>query len=155
MRKWLCPGLVVVLLVVTTGLVLKFVVLGRTIELADGRQAVELTEPQRKLVLSEMRGFLAGVQKITNAATREDMAVVAETARGLGMETTRSLPGPLVGRLPVEFKQLGFSVHEDFDTIAMNAETMGDAKHTLRSLSETLNKCVACHAAYRITVEKP
>lgn len=151
MRKWVCAGTNVVLLAGVIGLLLKFVVLGQTTQMADGRQAIELTEGQRDLVLAEMRGFLAGVQTITRAVADEDMALVAKTARDLGMRTAQDMPGPLVGRLPVEFKQLGFSVHQDFDALALDADAMGEPKMALASLSQTLNKCVACHASYRIT----
>jgi hypothetical protein len=41
-------------------------------------------------------------------------------------------------------------VHQDFDRIALDAETMGDTRHALTQLGETLNKCVACHAMYQL-----
>lgn len=43
--------------------------------------------------------------------------------------------GPLIGGLPLEFKQLGFSVHRDLDQIALDAESLGDRDHTLKQFS--------------------
>ena len=38
----------------------------------------------------------------------------------------------------------------DFDTIAIDAETIGMPKHTLGQLSGVLQKCVACHSSYQV-----
>ena len=71
-------------------------------------------------------------------------------ARQMGMDAAHAAPAQMVGKLPLEFKTLGFSVHRDFDTIALDAENLGDPKHTLGQLADTLQKCVACHSAYQI-----
>ena len=52
--------------------------------------------------------------------------------------------------LPKAFMQLGMSVHQDFDQIATDAESKKDPKLTLRQLSDSMTKCVACHASYQI-----
>jgi mono/diheme cytochrome c family protein len=150
MKKWKCPLGIAVLGVLLVAVLVRFLVVGETVVAPDGRRAIALTQPERDLVLAEMRGFLAGLQTITTALTQEDMALVARTARGLGMQTARNVPASLTGKLPLEFKQLGFSVHSDFDQIAVDAEAMGDPAVTLRQISETLTKCVACHQAHQI-----
>jgi ATP phosphoribosyltransferase regulatory subunit HisZ len=58
------------------------------------------------------------------------------------------------GTLPKEFMQLGMSVYQDFDKIAADAESIKDPKHTLQQLSQSMGKCVACHATYQIRKEK-
>ena len=61
------------------------------------------------------------------------------------------IKGPLIGKLPLEFKQLGFSVHRDFDQIALDAESLGDRDHTLKQLAVLMQKCVVCHASHALS----
>jgi len=142
--------LIAVLLLVIAGMAYKFIVAGSTVAGADGRAAIVLEPGERALILGEMRGFLSGIQTMTDALTREDMKTVAKTARSLGRAASAEVPPALMGKLPLEFKKLGFSVHSDFDQMAMDAESLGDAKHTLTQLSGTLQKCVACHATFQL-----
>jgi len=120
---------------------------------SDNRHVLSMTEPQRGHVLEEMRALLSGVQNILTALTKDDMAAVASHARPLGMGMMHKAEDHLKGVLPREFGLLGMSVHQDFDKIAADAESIKDPKHTLRQLSNTMFKCVACHDAYQIRVE--
>lgn len=117
---------------------------------ADGRAVLELTPGERAMILEEMRMFLSGVQKMTGALSEQDMPAAAAAARGLGQVMVHEVPPALRAKLPPEFRQLGFSVHRDFDQIALDAESMKDVSHSLGQLSATLQKCVACHAGYQI-----
>ncbi|MCR4300316.1 MAG: hypothetical protein NUV51_01765, partial [Sulfuricaulis sp.] len=63
-----------------------------------------------------------------------------------------AVPPGLAAKLPLEFKTLGHSVHNDFDRIAMDAVAMNDVQLSLRQLGKTMNKCVACHATYQIAL---
>jgi hypothetical protein len=117
---------------------------------ADGRAVFELTPAERAMILEEMRLFLAGVQSMIAALGREDMAAAAAAASGLGQKMVHEVPSALRAKLPLEFRQLGFSVHREFDQIALDAGSLKDPGHTLRQLSATLQKCVACHDAYQI-----
>lgn len=129
-----------------------FLIAGKTTVTAeDPRRAIVLDPPERALVLTEMRGFLTAVQQITDAAVRNDAKAVAAAAKPMGMAAAGDVPPTLAAKLPLEFKQLGHSVHQDFDRIALDAESMGDARHSLTQLGETLGKCVACHAMYQLT----
>jgi hypothetical protein len=138
------------LLLTIAGLVLKFVVLGRTGAEVDGRTTILLEPSERAVVLAEMRQFLSGIQQILEAAERNDVPAIAKHARPLGMAAAHAVPAALAAKLPLEFKTLGHSVHQDFDRIAMDAEAMDDARLALRQLGETMKKCVACHATYQI-----
>ncbi len=138
------------LLLTIVGLVLKFVVLGRTGAEVDGRTTILLEPSERAVVLSEMRQFLNGIQQMLEAAERNDAAAIAKLARPLGMAAAHAVPAGLAAKLPLEFKTLGHSVHQDFDRIAMDAEAMDDVRLSLRQLGETMKKCVACHATYQI-----
>lgn len=120
----------------------------------DGRHRLPLSVVERDFVLNEMRGLLATSRTILQATLDNDFKTVAEVARKAGMADVQAIPpeirGPLMGKLPLEFKQLGFSVHEGMDAIALDAEGLGDRDHTLRQLAELQGKCVACHAAYTL-----
>lgn len=139
-----------VLLLVIAAMAYKFIVAGSVEKAEDGRAAIVLTPGERAFVLTEMRAFVAGLQQMTAALARDDMKAAAAASRTMGMAAAHSAPVAMVGKLPLEFKTLGFAVHRDFDTMALDAESMGDAKHTLTQLAVALQKCVACHATYQI-----
>ncbi|MDH3515119.1 MAG: hypothetical protein OEM83_09675 [Gammaproteobacteria bacterium] len=147
MVYWAIIGL---LLLTIAGLLLKFVVLGKTGSEVDGRVTILLEPSERAAVLSEMRQFLSGIQQMVAAAERNDAAAMARAARPLGMAAAHAVPAGLAAKLPLEFKTLGHGVHQDFDRIAMDAEAMNDVALALRQLGDTMNKCVACHATYQI-----
>ena len=117
---------------------------------SDTRTILHLEPQERVMILAEMRLFLAGVQKLTGALGRQDMQAAAEAARSLGRKMTHEVPPALRAKRPQAFRQLGFSVHSDFDQMAVDAESMGDVGVTLRQLSATLQTCVSCHASYQI-----
>lgn len=119
-------------------------------EESDTRTVVQLSPAHRAVVLNEMRQFLSGLQQISAALSEDDMETVASVARSLGSPMTQHVPPDLKQALPEGFRKLGFSVHSDFDRIALDAESLGDGKHTLSQLGETLSKCVSCHGAYQI-----
>ena len=52
--------------------------------------------------------------------------------------------------LPKSFKMLAKAMHQDFDKIADDAETLQDSKHTLQQLTNVLNSCQGCHATFQI-----
>jgi hypothetical protein len=124
-----------------------------TVTARDGRQAIVLAPSERALILTEMRAFLGGTQRITHALGVRDMKTVAAAARALGRAATHEAPPELIAKLPLPFKQLGFSVHDDFDQIALDAESFGDPQHTLEQLDGVMQKCVACHATYQFQTQ--
>jgi hypothetical protein len=62
---------------------------------------------------------------------------------------TRCRP-TLRAKLPMEFRQLGASVHRDFDQIALDADSLGDVSAQPRSSSRPRCEMRGCHAAYQI-----
>jgi cytochrome c556 len=148
-----CGITISLLLVIIGAMVVNFAVLGKTEEGVDGRTAILLAEGERVKVLSEMREFLSAVQMITTAVVDEDMDTVAKTARGVGQEAAEAVEQAMFAKLPLEFKTLGFSVHNDFDQIATDAEVLRDPQHTLEQLGTVMGKCVACHTIYQIKIE--
>ena len=117
---------------------------------SDHRSVLTLEAGERAMILEEMRMFLDGVHKMTGALAKPDMAAVAEIARGMGQIMVHEVPPALRAKLPQAFRQLGFSVHREFDQIALDADSLQDVSHSLNQLSATLQKCVSCHATYQI-----
>lgn len=148
-RQRLHTGIIVVLLLVIAAMAYKFIVAGSVEKAADGRTAIALEPGERDFVLREMRGFVAGLQQLTAALARDDMKAAASAARNMGLHAAHGAPLAMVAKLPLQFKTLGFGVHREFDTLADDAERLGDTKHTLGQLAGTLEKCVACHDAYQ------
>jgi len=149
-RRWVYPAIVVVLLLVIAAMAWKFIVAGSTAPAADGRVAVMLAPAERALVLGEMRGFVAGVERIVDAASRDDMQALAAAARTMGGARMHDAPVAMMGKLPLPFKKLAFGVHRGFDALAAEAEGGGTPKQSLAALAGILQQCVACHAAYAL-----
>jgi hypothetical protein len=147
-----CIGVIVLLLLVIAGGIYKFIFQGSVSESTDGRMAIHINAGERDIVLAEMRAFLESVQQITTGVTENDMKRVAEYARKVGKAAQQAVPGTLMGKLPIEFKQLGFDTHAKFDQLAMDADDMADGSHALTQLSTLMQNCVACHAGYRIDI---
>ncbi|MDT8283116.1 MAG: hypothetical protein RQ982_09975 [Gammaproteobacteria bacterium] len=135
------------------GMGYKFVIQGDVALADDNRVAIQLTKSERDLVLSEMRVFLQSVQQIASGISKQDMDLVAGSARNSGSNAQTAVPGTLIGKLPVGFKILGFDTHAKFDELALDAQQLGDGSHTLSQLSTLLENCVSCHAAFRFEIE--
>ena len=150
-----CWSTVVVLSVVTIGMVYKFIVQGSVEQATDGRLAVQLEAGERDFVLTEMRTFLESVQQITQGIAENNMDTISKAARKVGSAAQQQAPGPLIAKLPLEFKKLGFDTHSKFTQLALDAEQLGDKQHTLTQLNELMQNCVACHAIYKIEIAAP
>ena len=146
----MCFGVITLLILIIGGGAYKFIFQGSVIESTDGRMSIQLNAGERDLVLEEMRAFLESVQQITKAAIKNDMKTISESARKVGKAAQTAVPGTLIGKLPIEFKKLGFDTHLKFDELALNADDFGDSNQVLIQLSTLMENCVGCHAAYRI-----
>ena len=127
-----------------------FFIRGNTTAGADGRTAVVLQANERDLILTEMRGMLAATQAIVEGFNEGDVQRIAKAASSAGMAAAADVNPALMAKLPMEFKQLGLSVHRDMDEIAKAAEGGKPAPELLKMASNTLTKCVACHAAWQL-----
>jgi hypothetical protein len=116
----------------------------------DDRVVLDLNPGERAMILTEMRMFLDGLQKMTGALGKQELQAAAKAARNMGQKMVHEVPPELRKKLPQEFRRLGFSVHNDFDQIALDAESLKDVSTTLNQLSATLQKCVQCHSIYQI-----
>src|SRR3989338_10622029 len=126
-----------------------FFIRGNTTAGTDNRTAVVLEAGERELILSEMRGLLASTQGILEGANQGDLQRIGKAARSAGMASAADVNPVLMAKLPMEFKQLGLSVHHEMDEIAKAAEDGKPAPELLKMASNTLTKCVACHAAWQ------
>jgi hypothetical protein len=136
--------------VVTVSVFAWFFIRGSTVAGTDGRNEIVLQSRERELVLAEMRGLLAATQGILEGVNQGDMPRIIEAARAAGMAGTAEVNPALMAKLPLEFKALGMSVHHEMDEIAKAAEDKKPAAELLKMTSDTLSKCVACHAAWQL-----
>ena len=117
----------------------------------DSRQVIELDQKNKAQLLSNMRDTFSSTQSIMSALVAEDMQAVVQYARPLGFKARKEQgPDELHSMLPKSFKMLGKAMHQDFDKIADDAETLQDPKHTLQQLTAVLNSCQGCHATFQI-----
>ncbi len=149
-----CWTISMILLLTVLGISYKFIYSGAVTPSTDGREAILLSDSERNLVLGEMRQFLESVQKITHGLTINDMKIVSEAAKKVGTQAQQAVPASLMGKLPLSFKKMGFDTHSKFNTLALDAEQLGDQQHALQQLSTLMNNCVACHSVYKLELEK-
>jgi len=121
----------------------------------DNRQAINLTQDERNLVLAEMRTFLDTVRMVTIALAQDDYAAINATAKKVGMAAAGQVPPELSNKLPKQFKQMAMRVHQSFDLIALDAEAMEDKQQTLEQLGALMGNCVSCHAIFRLQADIP
>jgi hypothetical protein len=140
----------ILLWVVTISVFAWFFVRGNTAAGSDNRTAVGLAAGERELILSEMRNLLGGVQGILDSINRVDMKQAASAARAIGMASAADVNPALLAKLPMPFKELGMSVHHDMDDLAQAAESGKSAAELQTMLTNTLSKCVACHASWQL-----
>ncbi|MDD5181456.1 MAG: hypothetical protein PHT15_09390 [Gallionellaceae bacterium] len=140
----------ILLWTVTIAVIAWFFIRGNTVPGNDGRTAVVLSADERDLVLREMRGLLAATHGIMEGLIHEDMQQVAKSSRSAGMAVAADVNPTIITKLPLPFKKLGMSVHQEMDEITKAAESGKPAPELMKMLSGTVSKCVACHAAWQI-----
>jgi len=143
----------ILLWAVTVAVFAWFFVRGNTVAGSDNRTAVVLGAGERDLILSEMRGLLAGVHGILDGINHNDMKQVASAARAVGMASAVDVNPALMAKLPLPFKQLGMGVHHAMDDLAQAADSGKPAAELQSMLTDTLSKCVACHAAWQLKAD--
>lgn len=127
-----------------------FFIQGNTEKGSDGRTAIVLQTAERDLILSEMRGLLSATQGVLEGANQADMQRIIKASSAAGMKGAADVNPALMAKLPMEFKSLGMSVHQDMDAIANAAEKGAAAAEILKMTANTMNKCIACHSAWQL-----
>lgn len=113
----------------------------------DARQSVVVTPEQRQFVMSEMRGFVEGMDEIYQGILENNPEKIARAAEKSG--THLKPPKALRDALPKEFLQMGMKTHKLFDAIADSAMDDYERAVTEKQLGRLMNNCVACHSMYR------
>ena len=131
-----------------------FFIRGNTMAGTDNRTTVILGTGERNLILSEMRGLLAGTHDILEGINHNDTKQIAQAARAIGMVAAADVNPALMAKLPMPFKQLGMSVHHEMDNLALAAESGKSPQELQSMLTDTMSKCVACHASWQINAGK-
>lgn len=122
---------------------------------ADGRTEIRLAPSERDRILAEMRQLLESVQGVLtglSADPRENGRRSAEqAARRAGMGMAADVDPAVMAKLPLAFKQMGMSVHRDFDGLADDIGRGEKDVHLLGRLSGVIGRCTTCHALYRFS----
>jgi hypothetical protein len=126
-------------------------VFGQTQPAQDGRTAILLEPGERDMILGEMRDLLTAVQGVTGGLARRESAEIAAAARRAGSEAAADVAPGLMTKLPLEFKQLGMSVHQGFDELADAVDKGEGQQQVLSRMDKLLQRCVACHATYQLS----
>jgi len=153
MWKKLALGLALVLALIVAAFGY-FFVQGTSVKGADNRRTILLTPAERDLVLTEMRHMLKAVNGIVDALAAGDMPRAAQAASSAGMGMADGVNPLLLMKVPLDFKQLGFGTHTQFDQLAAQIN-QGNMTQTaaLQRLSAITSQCVKCHQTYQLGVE--
>ena len=144
----------VVLIILLAVMVYFFIIRGEVYIGDDQREVITLTKQEKNLILAEMRDLLGSVQVIIDASLSNNHKEVEKTALLMGTQAKNNIPVKTLGKLPIEFKRLGYNLHQAYDEIALDAyEQLGTA-HTLTQVSHLLKVCISCHTAYRIDEQR-
>lgn len=121
----------------------------------DTRPLVQLPEPMRLHMLSNMRDHLLALQQIQDALANERFDAAAQIAeQRLGM-TALELHGAhdLAPYMPAPMRKIGSDMHRaasQFAIAAGDAAASGDVKPALAALADLTAQCVACHEGFRV-----
>lgn len=116
----------------------------------DNRRGIVTRPNERVRILSSMRKYLVGLQSVTEALARDDMKAAVEATRAMGSVNLYEVKLRFANKAAIEFRELAFSVHKDFDRIAKNAEEKKDPKAMLGQIAAVMKKCTYCHETYRL-----
>lgn len=135
----------------TVGAFAVFFIKGWTKPSTDNRQAVNLSPSERDIVLGEMRMLLKGVNGVFKGLATNDRAFLIKTLEPVGTKMAADINPMLMGKLPLAFKELGMSVHKDFDTLSADIKNGLPNEMIIKRMGDITNKCVACHDVYRLS----
>ena len=157
MRLTLCR-ITLGLWILTIGIAGWFIAQGWTTQGTDGRMQIVLAPAERDLILSEMRMLLKAVHGVvTGLAGRDleaDRTQIEQAARSAGMEMAADVNPVLMAKLPLPFKQMGLSIHQDMDALADAIVQKETPQQILQRLSSMTVRCTTCHDLYRFSTER-
>lgn len=122
----------------------------------DARAEVILAPAERDVILGEMRQLLKSVHGVVTGLSAEDdedgRKEAEQAARAAGMGMAADVNPSVMVKLPVPFKQMGMSVHRDFDALAEIIAGGAQDREVLSHLSSITSRCTTCHELYRLSV---
>lgn len=136
--------------IVTLGVFAFMFVKGNTKLSTDNRRSIQLAPAEKDVVLGEMRQVLQALNGTLKALGEDNFkeASIAASKAGKGMAV--DINPVIMAKLPLEFKNLGMSMHGDFDQLSVDLSAGLDGKKAIQRLGVITNKCIACHATYRL-----
>ena len=121
----------------------------------DNRIKVDLPEMMRDHLMANMRDHLETLELITSNLAKHDYEAAADAAeKRLGMSSLELHGAKHLGQfMPKEMGMIGTRMHHAasrFAVAARNAEVDGGLDKAFAALTEVMQQCIACHAAYRV-----
>lgn len=120
----------------------------------DARQLVNMPDPMRQHMLSNMRDHLLAMTEIQRALGSGDFqraADIAEQRIGLSSLATHGA-SHMAPFMPKTMQDIGTRMHKaasQFSLVAQETGADGSVARAVGALSKVTEQCVACHAAYR------
>jgi len=154
MKQVVCIA-AVILWVVTVVAAGWFFVKGWTAKGNDGRTEIFLATAERDHILMEMRLLLKAVDGILRelGSSTPDPAQMESAARAVGMHMAADVEPAIMAKLPLPFKQMGMSIHNDMDALGDAIAQNETPQQILKRLSSMTARCTACHDMYRFRVD--
>lgn len=116
----------------------------------DTRLGIVTLPWERALVLRNMRKYLVGLQELTAAVANGDMKTATEAARSMGSVNLYDIKLKFANKTAIEFREIAFEVHKDFDRAAADAEVKKDGMLLLKQVSTIMKRCTYCHETFRL-----
>lgn len=157
MKSTLCR-ITLGLWILTIGVAGWLFVRGWTTQGTDERKDIVLAPAERDLILSEMRLLLKAVHGVVTGLASQDQEAdrtqIEQAARSAGMDMAADVNPVLMAKLPLPFKQMGLSIHQDMDALADAIVQKETPQQILQRLSSMTARCTACHDVYRLSTER-
>lgn len=120
---------------------------GWTTKGRDGRTEVLLAPAERDQILAEMRQLLKAVDGVVRGLSESplDRQSMEDAARAVGMKMAADTEPAVMAKLPLPFKQMGMSIHNDMDAMADAIVQNETPQQLLKRLSSMTARCTACH----------
>jgi hypothetical protein len=121
----------------------------------DTRQLVTMPAPMVQHMMSNMRDHLLAITEIQRALGSGEYQHAADIAeQRIGVSSLASHGAAhMAPYMPRTMQAIGTQMHKaasEFSLVAQEAGATGNVAHAVAALSKVTEKCVACHAAYRV-----
>ena len=97
-------------------------------------------------------GIIGSLDGVLQGITKNDRKQMEESARASGMVMARKITPALSPSYRWSFKQMGFGLHHEFDSLA-DAVKAGESQLLLERTAKLTSRCNGCHQVYRLGVE--